>query len=242
MYACLVDAGLPAVLLDQDAGLAMVSWDDRLVAGAVLLTPASPEVLLFGDTSGIVVPPDFASTPALPYRLLLDGVDHSALYSDCVAASGYQAPREGPADSYADELTEKAALAQVTNEWASCARANGLSDVTDAAAPTVDSWTTVPVALLAPTTTVESLRSALAACPNYDFDRLAAAPNKYHDRDQPGWRPDPNIAVDANWDQLDQTETTHVEALYTVLFERLNQVSAAAGLPGNDGPERQPGT
>ncbi|MDR0592375.1 MAG: hypothetical protein LBG60_03770 [Bifidobacteriaceae bacterium] len=95
--------------------------------------------------------------------VFVDGeVDRSADLRRCADESGYFIP-EPRADPREEELV-KGRIADASNEWADCARANGHPGLVDAVV-TVDNWQTDPAVALPSTMTVAELESLLRACP-----------------------------------------------------------------------------
>ncbi|MDR2382193.1 MAG: hypothetical protein LBE08_13700 [Bifidobacteriaceae bacterium] len=107
-----------------------------------------------------------------PVRLVVDGKDQSESWVRCLEDSGFAGPapvQDGPAE----EIRRRQIQADVTNEWAACARENGLPALEDVMPGAVGSpfpTLTVPLA-----TSPAILRDVLAICPLTDDDAEAAA-------------------------------------------------------------------
>jgi hypothetical protein len=105
--------------------------------------------------------------------LFVDGRDYSVEYAKCLESSDYTRPTWSVAS--VEELKSKQETADVSNEWAACARENGFANVRDAEMTAADGFATVPTAILPASTTIEELKVLLTKCPNADAD----GPAKY---------------------------------------------------------------
>jgi hypothetical protein len=227
-YACLVDAGLPAELYpteDSEGDGAQVGW----ASGHNVLERIP------GQTSGVTtegsenIPQSeidaFNGEDGQTYRLVIDGVDHTEVFSTCHENSGYVLPafQTDPVE----ELRQKQAVTDATNDWIACARENAYPDLVDVSI-TGSEW---PNVQLPASTTVEELRALLEVCPNFDEaeasavrDSLAAGGiGSLSSADMPA---EPNIAIETppemteeDWDS-DDPAVAHWEELTAVLMER----------------------
>jgi hypothetical protein len=164
---CLTAKGIDVVLWDvggSDAQVALMSPQ------AVAWNPIDGVWTSFEQVDGSdmdSMSKDFldginASDPLTP-KLMIGGVDRSADYAECFALSGYFAPEY--ASDPAAELRDEALVAEVSNEWASCARAHGHPEIEDSSAPVADGYATTPTIVLPLTITPDELSSLLRNCP-----------------------------------------------------------------------------
>jgi hypothetical protein len=171
MAACLADASIAASLDDQADGQTHLDID-----------------IPSGDRSFVWVTADGLSSQATDDEestamvnaavdegrslLWLRGIDRTAEYDACVEESQFTQP-----GMFADPATEqrlKQLQVDLNNDFAACARANGLPDIADQPPPVIDGGaTTGPGQILLPwTITEDELRDLLAQCPVYDESRL----------------------------------------------------------------------
>jgi hypothetical protein len=99
--------------------------------------------------------------------LIMGGVDHSDLLAQCIDQSGYFVP--GPVFDRAEEGEVKRVEADAANDWAACARDNGLVAVEDAKYQ-IDNFETAPAATVPASTSLELFQAVLAECPPIDPD------------------------------------------------------------------------
>ncbi|MDR1393784.1 MAG: hypothetical protein LBJ62_07450 [Bifidobacteriaceae bacterium] len=69
----------------------------------------------------------------------------------------------------AEELADKTAVAQASNDWLRCARDHGYPELDDAEAPKVDGYRSMPSALLPVTIAPPQLELLLDECPLEDY-------------------------------------------------------------------------
>ncbi|MDR1189225.1 MAG: lipoprotein [Bifidobacteriaceae bacterium] len=100
--------------------------------------------------------------------LIVGGIDRSDVLIGCIDTTGYFVPE--PVFDPGDEAVQKQAEAEAANEWAACARENGIPDVLDAEV-IVDGFTTRPGASVPGSTSVETFKDTLNECPPIDPDR-----------------------------------------------------------------------
>jgi hypothetical protein len=169
LYGCLTDAGLPATLVVQDDGNALIDWKSE---GVDILGNTPEGGFSVPGKSGEFDPEveqAFWDTYGDAYGLVIDGIDHSTTWQSCYESSGYTDPYR--AVDPVDELKTKQAIAEVTNTWIACARENGMPQLEDVTA-VADGWKTSPNAVIPLSTTVAELRELLTACPNVDEDQI----------------------------------------------------------------------
>jgi hypothetical protein len=238
-FGCMSSADVPVQLKANSSGRLYVGFTDYHWAFRFNKTDNIPTMLWTNDT------PNAADRQAAydelarlntddpSSQLVIDGVDVSAAYANCLAQTGYS---EVAAES-ADPPVDPAALARqvaANNEWAACARENGFPLVADSVAPATEG--DYPMVVLPGTITAGQLRQLLATCPNWTADKQA---------DIDAWRagnpvavdlpddiaPDPAITFDVP-DNLkfpdlagtpspeEQDEIARVDELYAILVEQ----------------------
>ena len=155
--------------------------------------------------------------------LFIGDSDYTDIYQSCLSLWPYTYPER---DDPSDELLQKIAVAEATNDWIDCAREHGYPDLVDVRAGAADSFMTTPTALLPTDISDNDLKALLAACPNYDVDSHRA---EFSESDplSAGWTSeiaDPSIGFDAaGWrgivdeSPVDDPElTAHLTALTEV--------------------------
>ena len=202
-YDCMTDAGITVVLSKNFQGEpAVVSIADSDASiwcdgkGSCLSNNPQQDPAFDQESQ------DFARSHEQkgdPPGLLIDGVDYSAPYAQCLSQSGYSYE-----DSWGQMQTDPVYLQlQVAsnNKWAACARDNGWPDTQDSAIPADD--LTVPEVLLPATIAEDQLRQLLVACP--DFDPQQEDNLKAWQQSNPGtmgypddYVPDPYIGFDTS--------------------------------------------
>ena len=237
-YDCMTDAGISVELDPNGEGqLAVVQFTnaDYVMwrapdgnSGAIVFTEA-------GNANQQAID-DFLATTDGGTALMIDGVDHSEAYAQCIAESGYN---EQAAQGKI-QMDPAAIERQVTanNKWAACARENGWPNVRDSAMPTDETWPTI---FLPSTTTDDQLRQLLEACPNFDPGQQERIQQWWQDNptatDYPdNYLPDPNIGFDqpsmsgsevpSDQDEIDMERINH---LYDILFEQARDYDAQHG-------------
>jgi hypothetical protein len=146
--------------------------------------------------------------------LYVDGLDRSEELVACIEETGYFTPE--PKIDPREEEAEKQLQADASNLWAACARENGLPGMPDAKIE-IDSFATMPAALVDGSVTVDQFKAVLDQCPPFDPKRDLGAPQ---DVDGTGPRLiDPSISFDLPEDdpklaQLRQALDDHIAAAY----------------------------
>jgi hypothetical protein len=74
----------------------------------------------------------FYEAAAQSPRLVVDGVDHSAIWQECLSGAGFRGPESIESDP-AVELARRQHQAAVVNRWVACAREHGMPGLADAA-------------------------------------------------------------------------------------------------------------
>jgi hypothetical protein len=106
-------------------------------------------------------PEDVFDDPDQP--VLIDGEeDLTEVFRGCIESSGYFLPE--PEFDVAEEEITKQQIAEVSNEWAKCARDNGIPDVVDAKV-TIDNWETQPAVVVPASTNLAVFQAVLDKCP-----------------------------------------------------------------------------
>jgi hypothetical protein len=207
LYTCLTDAGVPMsidsypadqAIVDIDADNAYgVTTDGSVWFGRLGLSDETqalvreivgmPEVGVDGlAASRGEVAPERA-------KVVVEGKDVTADFEHCLALSHYTFPEY--AVDPAEELARKQAIAEASNEWAACARDNGMPTIADVTATSDENYT--PTVLLPATVTAEQLTLLMDACPTFDKD----AEDAYHEAAAQGERVEaparPSIGFDA---------------------------------------------
>ncbi|MDR1824372.1 MAG: hypothetical protein LBR27_03405 [Bifidobacteriaceae bacterium] len=184
MVDCLVEAGVPAKA--QEVVVNGVSTLDLMFDGQLVSTrDPSTGADGFGGISTSMIqagggaPVDEEKHSQIfeaiegDYALVIDAVDYTADYQRCYVETGYS-PREiVMEDDPASELRAKQEVAEVSNEWAACARDQGYEDVTDAEPPTADGYETYPYVMVPGTITLVQFQELLEACPLLDVEAMA---------------------------------------------------------------------
>jgi hypothetical protein len=177
MHACLESAGLPVVYRAGPDGTDTLIAFDELVPviwsqgdGTVAWTSAVPDTeidAIYEEIAAAWSTPAPGGTWASEARLRVRGLDESAAWTACLDQTGYDEQAVwGSADTslQLDELSRL--TVEASNQWAACARANGIPGVIDAHLPVAD--TQHPAALIPVDTTEQQLRATLAQCPSFD--------------------------------------------------------------------------
>ena len=164
---CLESVGIQAEVWEVDRNNATVAL---MVDRAVAWNPIDGVWTSFEDLDGSdmdsaskrFIEEVASSDPHAP-RLMVAGVDRSDDYARCFIESGYSAAQF--TFDPKDELKKKQLVAQLSNDWAACARAHGYPQISDVAPPVADGYETQPTVELPVTMTPELLESLLKACP-----------------------------------------------------------------------------
>jgi hypothetical protein len=177
-YSCLAGRGLSVNLEEQGNGTAYVFpkaapyfW--RIPGQPAMYDPSTPTTGKMPDESLRDMFDGFAAEEGQPYRLWIDGADHSDDLRECHEPTGYAEP-EAWADPAANLLMHQT-IADATNAWIACARENGLPDLPDLTVtpPGSDPMALPPQIGLPLSMTPDFLSTLLAACPPVNPDRLA---------------------------------------------------------------------
>jgi hypothetical protein len=149
--------------------------------------------------------------------LISNGTDLTAEFSACIESSGFYLP--DPVVDPREEEVAKQAVAEASNQWAACARDNGLADMLDATV-TVDDWETVPSVEVPASVDLQLFEQVLANCPPLDPSRDLAKGNLVEDGDKPPV--DPEITFGAPPDSRQRAD------LEQALVDRIDQLYQAA--------------
>jgi len=166
-YDCMTDAGIKVELEQNNQGqLAVVNF-----VGATTVMWRSPNgdggsMLAEGSNDQDVE--DFQSSTGDGPALMIDGVDYSKQYGQCLTESGYD-ERTAWGNFEMDPVQIEKQITS-NNIWAECARENGWPDIQDSIAP--DDKAITPTVVLPLTITDDQLWQLLAACPNVDPDQV----------------------------------------------------------------------
>ncbi|MDR1825662.1 MAG: hypothetical protein LBR27_10130 [Bifidobacteriaceae bacterium] len=233
-YSCLVGQGVPVRLVDWYGGQAEVVWDGETWVGW------SPQYSL--DVMGdLVTPPEWATPliegqdPPIGFEphLEIDGIDYSKGFATCVVDSAYERPTLQVDPDW--ELEHETKLAEVSNEWARCARENGFPQIADAAAPKIDNGATEPEVRIPLSMTVEQLRELLKVCKFFDAEQAKAEWEAEQRGELVEWALLPNLVVDSLGDtprdqqlrdSAPESDLDRAVDLHNTLYEELNQFYA----------------
>jgi hypothetical protein len=176
LYNCLRDDGIPAEYeTDPSGSPTLITFsDDHRVTWTLPggyprqnegYTQAEEEAFL-AELEQQVADIDLSAGSPFETKLEVDGVDHSAVFAQCVETSGYSEDAVYASINWDTTLSPwYQVMVEASNQWAACARENGWPDVTDAHMPQGDE---IPTALLPISITEDQLRQLLAVCPIYD--------------------------------------------------------------------------
>ncbi|MDR1798301.1 MAG: hypothetical protein LBR19_00210 [Bifidobacteriaceae bacterium] len=196
MFSCLRQAGLTVDLEDVPGDQAQVTFtgDDMAVACAPAAGEGEAAECQFSgdlvnkesrndliDLSDLMEQAVDRATTTGAAVLMIGEQDHSEVYAACLAESGYIPPTHFIDPT--EELRQKQREAEVSAEWAACARANGFPATQDPAPPVADGWATQPMAVLPHTITTEEFRALLQVCPSFDVEAHNAARDTQEDQD-----------------------------------------------------------
>ncbi|MDR2895851.1 MAG: hypothetical protein LBV30_04285 [Propionibacteriaceae bacterium] len=144
-------------------------------------------------------------------HLEIDGADHSADWSQCLAETGYvymEALEPKPVGISAEYVMS---VVEGNNAWAACAREHGFPNITDSVMPSdFYNWDTWPQVSIPLSTEPVALAQLMLDCPNYDAtaaDRLASWYAEHPDEFPPE---ELLVSVKANI-QIDTSSVTDVE-------------------------------
>jgi len=217
--ACLLRAELPASLTELGPGQAAVGWLD----GRVIWV--NPGGLAGANISGGDLTEDeesFLSAAASSDErsLMVNGVDRSIEYRECLESTGYTDPEPAAVDP-ADEARDLQEIADISNNWSACAREHGFRVLKDADPPSLGD-SSIPAVKMPATMSVDELRTLLESCPYFDrqdAEKVAAewAAGKDSER-----RPAPSIEFDEVPGSADAVPVEHYDELYAALREDQN--------------------
>jgi len=162
-YDCMTDAGITVELKQNNQGqLAVVDF-----VGADTVMWRQPDGDVGNFSTGDITEQDwddFESISGDGTALMIDGVDYSKQYGQCLAESGYdERTAEG---NYEMDPVQIEKQITSNNIWAACARENGWPDIQDSIAPSDTAIT--PTVVLPLTITDDQLWQLLQACSNVD--------------------------------------------------------------------------
>ena len=242
-YDCMNDAGMPVQLIkNMQDQLAVVQF-----SGEHDVMWYSPE----GGTGATSSKEDnaadqqamdeffaTASENAVP-ALVVDGVDHSDVFAQCLAESSYNDINAW--GEYQQDPAEMQRQVDSNNKWAACARENGWPDIQDSSVPTDNN--TWPVIKLPSTITEDQLRQLVDACPNFDpaqEERLRQwwndnptatgypddyLPSPTIDFDAPDWSTAIVSTTDPDWkpNSADEADMQRIDNLYQILYDKAKE-------------------
>ena len=199
-FDCMSQAGVPVALAENDAGeLTIVknsgSWTLQTYPNGGGGGNYDDDTTLSADAQASFQE-FFENMPDHP-TLILDGVDHSQAYGQCLEQTGYdfiEAMGEVRSDP---ELNVKQVKAN--NDWAACARDNGFPAIEDTEMP-MGAEQPQPV-LLPGSITPDQLRALLVECPNFRKDTVDQAPD--------WWGLEDVVASSSDTDPHPQIEIDH---------------------------------
>jgi len=236
-YDCMTDAGIDVELqqnsqgqLDivQFSGTQSVMWRSPDGSGGAM--PVDKE-----DPADQQATDDFFSDPDGGAALLVDGVDRSDTYAQCLTESGYD--EQAAYGSMRPDPAQMEKQVASNNKWAACARENGWPDVEDSSmSPSNSSWPTI---VLPSTVTDDQLHQLLQACPNFDPTQQEMILQWWQDNPMAtsypdDFLPDPSISFDIpsmsasqgpDWtpSAQDEADMERMNHLYDILYEQSNE-------------------
>jgi hypothetical protein len=176
-YSCLTDAGFPAIIEDMPTGESWV-WiesDDTVIQvwedGNNFFWSQGTWPLAEGPEAQdeyrahMEAMTRAAKDSSFGYVVYVGDADRTADFGPCLAESGYEWPGLQWRDPEV-QLAARRESAELANEWAACARANGVPGVLDAQVS--EDLDLFPVALLPAGVTEAQIRGLLDACPPWD--------------------------------------------------------------------------
>jgi hypothetical protein len=172
LEACLVEAGLPAVLNPVEGGEAEIGWAE----GHEVLSRDFERMGVMLEGSGGPIDPaiydafmDVEEDPVtmdLAPSLWVNGTDYTTTWVECLESSGYTNPTAYLEPDPSEVQAHAQRMADSANNWIACARENGLPELVDAEPD--PSIMPAPHALIPLSTPPDLLRSVMEACPNFD--------------------------------------------------------------------------
>jgi len=227
---CMTDAGIEVELFsNSDGELAIVQVSSKHTVLQRNQNGASMTIAPDDSSLSRQVTDDFLSDRSTEPALIIDGIDHTDTYVQCLDVSGYDdqvAQGSGPRV----DLAYMERLVRANNKWAACARENGWPSVKDSVMPTVVDGAEQPEVLLPITITEDQLRQLLDACPNFDAEQMKRMDDWWRTNPQAtgypdDYLPDPSIAFEWSTD-ADQETLDGIPSLNAHLHEILNEKAA----------------
>jgi len=118
---------------------------------------------------------DFEGWTQVPF-LIVGSVDYTEEFASCLVQTGYEQPVSTGDTGFAEASTEE--YIRVTNEWAACARENGLPEIEDVQPARSGEAPNDVSLLLNVGTAPDVLRMVLKACPNFDQEAIDSWPER----------------------------------------------------------------
>ena len=205
-YDCLSDAGINVELDQNNQGqLAVVQF---IRANTVMWRSPDGDVGSVVSGDGNITEQSWEDFQSITgdsdgAALMIDGVDYSKEYAQCLAKSGYD-ERTAQGNMEMDPVQIEKQITS-NNIWAACARENGWPDVQDSIAP--DDKAITPDVVLPLTITDDQLWQLLEVCPNYDPAQIEEMQQWRQDNPTgfpDDYLPDPCISFDTPWRSLPQ--------------------------------------
>ena len=239
-YDCMTDAGIHVELDQNDHGqLAVVQFTG---ANSVMWhSPNGNEGFMSSGSFDQKAMDEFLSGVGEgEAKLMIDGVDRSSEYGQCLTESGYDEVAAWGDTTRDPAQTERQVTAN--NKWAECARENGWPDIQDSTLLNVVDWPTIVLPI---TITDDQLRLLLDACPNFDPDQQAKLEQWWQDNPTAtsypdDYLPDPSISFDIPWmaggqgpdwtpSPQEQADIDRMNHLNDILNEQMNEYNEQQG-------------
>lgn len=229
-YDCMTDAGIGVELKQNSNGLLSLVGFANVDYYVMWRAPdGSPSAWVYKDLGNADQQEieDFLSDMDGGIALVIDGVDHSEVYAQCLAESGYDERAAQGKIQMDPAIFERQVAAN--NKWAACARENGWPDVEDSVMPSDDSWPTI---VLPSTITDDQLRQLLASCPDFDPEQREGIQQWMQDNPMAtsypdDYLPEPSISFDQSSmsgsgmpSDQEIAEMERISRLYDILYEQ----------------------
>jgi hypothetical protein len=174
LQECLVDAGLPALLMPVEGGEAEIGWveDHELLARdfeQVTTVLEGPNGEIDSTTRDAFGNAKDSQTGTLAPALWVDGVDYTETWTLCLESSGYTNPTGYLEQDPGELLAFSQGRADAANDWMVCAREQGLPGLVDAKAD-ASGMAPGPHAEIPFATDSALLRTVVQACPIFSED------------------------------------------------------------------------
>ena len=229
-HDCMMDAGIPVQYQLNGSGQLSVVHFSMETADMVIWRATE-----YGDSGSMhssdldpvaaqEAVNDVFSKPDTGPVLMIDGVDYSDEYAQCLAQSGYNEQTAQGSVMQNPVLVQQQLAAN--NKWAQCARENGWPEVKDSIVSEDDVM--LPVVYLPSGITDDQLRQLIDACPNFDPDQQEKLKQWYQDNPTPTGYPDYFI-TEPNFSVEDQSDTVRRDQLYAILNEKMNEYNEQHG-------------